>query len=517
MIGLIYLKNGETVMKAKINLEKFICSLMKRYYEIHNIDPLTTRCWLDKVLRDQGLEYKDGEIVEILQESEDEKIIKALLEYFAEECDTSTISGIYCYKIYDWLKKQSEKKSIGNIKPKFNAGDWVIDKDDKGVFYTTRIEENFVTIADIDGDEYVHSPDFFEVYFRLWSIQDAKDGDVLHSPSHRLVWIYKDNEHYHASINLNYANVVSFNNEIVVPSDVCPANRVQRSILFQKMEESNYKWDAEKKELKKFIEEKSPAESLGISQEKYEEIVNECIYGEEKSTDKVEPKFHEGEWVVDGCGYVWKIELILNQFYVLEGVEGDLSQPTIEWVDLTFHLWTIKDAKDGDVLVNVGYKRPFIYKGCLDPNHPDSPVAYCGIDSEGYFCRGGDNFDHWWTEEKVQPATKEQRDLLFAKMKESGWEWDDEKKELKKIEPNLSNSPEIGKNDTLLDLLQKMPSCITVDGINYHFVMKKTIAYMAFYEGEGEGSGKAIFWMAGDPITLLTTMLDKLKEEGLLE
>ena len=62
-----------------------------------------------------------------------------------------------------------------------------------------------------------------------------------------------------------------------------------------------------------------------------------------------------------------------------------------------------------------------------------------------------------------------------------------------------------------------MPSCITVDCIDYHFVMKKTIAFMAFYEGEGEGSGKVIFWMAGDPIELLTAMLEKLKKEGLLD
>ena len=94
---------------------------------------------------------------------------------------------------------------------------------------------------------------------------------------------------------------------------------------------------------------------------------------------------------------------------------------------------------------------------------------------------------------------------------------DAEKKELKKIEQKLANSTKTCKNDTLLGLLQKMPSCITVDGIDYHFVLKKTIAYMAFYEGEGEGSGKVIFWMAGDPIELLTAMLEKLKKEGLLE
>lgn len=74
------------------------------------------------------------------------------------------------------------------------------------------------------------------------------------------------------------------------------------------------------------------------------------------------------------------------------------------------------------------------------------------------------------------------------------------------------------KNDTLYDLLHKMPSYITVDGIFYHFMLRKTaISYMAFYDGEGEGSGKVIFCTAGEPIELLTAMLEKLKKEGLLE
>lgn len=72
------------------------------------------------------------------------------------------------------------------------------------------------------------------------------------------------------------------------------------------------------------------------------------------------------------------------------------------------------------------------------------------------------------------------------------------------------------KNDTLLDLLNKIPSCITVDGIDYHFVMKKSVFYMAYYKGE-EGSGNAIFALtAFSSIDLLTAMLEKLKKEGLL-
>ena len=36
----------------------------------------------------------------------------------------------------------------------------------------------------------------------------------------------------------------------------------------------------------------------------------------------------------------------------------------------------------------------------------------------------------------LHPATKEQRNLLFQKMKDAGYEWDVEKKELKKLVPN---------------------------------------------------------------------------------
>ena len=46
----------------------------------------------------------------------------------------------------------------------------------------------------------------------------------------------------------------------------------------------------EKQGEKKPIEMKSPEESLGVSSKEYNEIVNECLYGEQKPTDKVEPR-----------------------------------------------------------------------------------------------------------------------------------------------------------------------------------------------------------------------------------
>lgn len=159
----------------------------------------------------------------------------------------------------------------------------------------------------------------------------------------------------------------------------------------------------------------------------------------EKKVDnrnKVEQKFKVGDWIVEprkgehNC--IWHIERIEKNSY-WEGHVGVF----IEHADKYYHLWTIADAKDGDVLAsNVlisKYNKPFIYNG----NHNSTHVgAYCGISTENRFnvatekCR-------WTANVNIRPATKEQRDVLFAKMREAGYEWDADKKEPKKIEPKF--------------------------------------------------------------------------------
>ena len=145
--------------------------------------------------------------------------------------------------------------------------------------------------------------------------------------------------------------------------------------------------------------------------------------GEQKPTDKVEPKFKNGQWIVwqnkyykvnyNGCGY----ELIGQN-----GLSTSLEYVT---VDENAHLWTIQDAKDGDVLYSECLRIFWIFKG--------RSTVYCGCNlnyNDGAFCGEG----YIETPTDVIPATKEQRDFLFEKMKESGYEWDAENKELKKIE-----------------------------------------------------------------------------------
>jgi hypothetical protein len=109
------------------------------------------------------------------------------------------------------------------------------------------------------------------------------------------------------------------------------------------------------------------------------------------------------------------------------------------------HLWTIQDAKDGDILV------------CGD--NPEIIMLFKSLRNihwaftHFHMYNDGDYRVNDWCDcgENVHPATKEQRDLLFNKMKEAGYEWNAKKKELKKIEqgnpPLLSNSSNNGKDE----------------------------------------------------------------------
>ena len=141
---------------------------------------------------------------------------------------------------------------------------------------------------------------------------------------------------------------------------------------------------------------------------------------------KEESKFKVGDWVIDKQGIVHQIanvvENIVCHTYGYDIVGGGYFNDNAEGV----RLWTIQDAKDGDILAyNDGSLAIFHYR-------------LSGLD-------GGLYMSHVLLTDKIElkqtcaisnshPATKEQRDLLFAKMKEEGYEWDAEKKELKKIE-----------------------------------------------------------------------------------
>ena len=145
------------------------------------------------------------------------------------------------------------KKSDGKIEPKFHEGDWLISNNKKSIYQVIEVKRGIYVVRDnADNHEYHIGIEESEKSGRLWTIQDAKDGDVLYSPSHRLVWIYKDKEHYYTCVNMNYVTEnVATDGLISVPNDTCPATKDERTVLFEKIKEAGYELDAEKKELKK--------------------------------------------------------------------------------------------------------------------------------------------------------------------------------------------------------------------------------------------------------------------------
>lgn len=159
------------------------------------------------------------------------------------------------------------------------------------------------------------------------------------------------------------------------------------------------------------------------------DIAEEYIKWLEKQGEKMtKPKFNVGDWIVFN-GLILHIDEIVNGYYRTTSI-GDGIHNSYDWdIDNAARLWTITDAKDGDVLIRETGE-PFIHNGNRGSYLPEFLGAYCGI-SDGRFRPNGSPY--YWGRPSC-PATKEQRELLFSKMKEAGCEWDSEKKELKKIE-----------------------------------------------------------------------------------
>jgi hypothetical protein len=157
----------------------------------------------------------------------------------------------------------------------------------------------------------------------------------------------------------------------------------------------------------------------------------EQILANSAKTCKIELKFKVGDWVVHKFGFVWHVDSFDKKNCQVSNGEGDDCYFEISKQN-EFHLWTIDDAKDGDVIVcdskygqQIGIVKRYVGKigGC-----DMCFKTYCFVDWEGNFWVGG----HIGSRD-IHPATKEQRVLLFQKMKEAGYEWDAEKKELKRI------------------------------------------------------------------------------------
>ena len=143
----------------------------------------------------------------------------------------------------------------------------------------------------------------------------------------------------------------------------------------------------------------------------------------------VEPKLKVGDWIVQNDnGTVSQITKVIKdidkdgEYRAYEHTNGYFH----EIFENEFHLWSIADAKDGDVLY-FNDNTIVIFK---DLYNSTTFHSYCYIE-DGLFEISEDEMPDWWESKGFTPATKEQCDLLFAKMREAGYQWDADKKDVK--------------------------------------------------------------------------------------
>ena len=227
------------------------------------------RAWL--YLVSDVLTWKDG-IGQYLDDPRVQELAKRLCSKYAQKLyNTPVLSK-------PSNTEKNKQKSSGEIEPKFKAGNWYQCTKNflgKGVTF----DRNTAYYCAQEGclqDEYgCHIAIVKDLYdnFKLWTIQDAKDGDVLATSlwEDKNLWekiiIFKK---YHSDgvkglysmpCVEGYGNTfkdgkIAFNKEVPYYSktwtcSLHPATKEQRNALMKSINDAGYKWDEEKKELNK--------------------------------------------------------------------------------------------------------------------------------------------------------------------------------------------------------------------------------------------------------------------------
>ena len=247
------------------------------------------------------------EIFPELNESEDERIKKAIIEFFESEDDDTTYSLVRKKDIIAWLERQGKEEyglksfkdedvrkfmqyiekqakayefnlpnrsydiyafakdllvwlekqytsHADKIKPKFKVGNWIVTPKNK-----------VLQITSIEGTSYRFNNEshYWEIcccdeQCRFWTIQDAKDGDIL--ACNEEILLFKSYSKLQGRISLycwynghtnNFHSKEVIDILLTTRNKVCPATKEQRDALMKVMNDAGYELDSEKKELKK--------------------------------------------------------------------------------------------------------------------------------------------------------------------------------------------------------------------------------------------------------------------------
>ena len=166
---------------------------------------------------------------------------------------------------YKW---NAETKTLEKlVEPRFKVGDWVVFITSKSVYKVEKKENYEYTLRHILGGS-MCLPFSNEKLIREWTIEDAKDGDVLVNGSNIFIFHFINNIRLmgYCHVNMNNGN---FYNDIgrnecfcTIDAPVTPATKEQRDALMKAMNDNGYELDDETKTLKKLVKHKFDPSTL---------------------------------------------------------------------------------------------------------------------------------------------------------------------------------------------------------------------------------------------------------------
>ena len=315
-----------------------------------------------------GTNFKLERMFPELKESEDEKIRKELISFVRGMLACHDKPNAERDEKYESWIAWLEKQAEQKHTPKHKIGDTI--------YYNSFGEVKSMVVSDvaIDGTD---NP-----------MYEDKDGNAVFE---------KD------LIEHNLADKVE--HKFKVGDEIKTAN--EESLTITKIDEKGY-W----------------SEDLFIC-----DFDEECLWDlvEQKPIDKTKSKFKQGDWIIFN-GLTLQVKGVVKGFYITTSKDGITNG--YDWsIDNAARLWTIQDAKDGDVLVL--NNEVFIY--AHRKQMYSIAVAHCFVDSAGSFYLDGE-FGYKEYGKTISQATKEQRDTLLKAMADAGYTFDFDKKELKNIE-----------------------------------------------------------------------------------